>query len=226
MGIAGEANEMERMDRVRRLAGLVWVGAGLVAMMAWLVTRPERPPESVTWIVVLTIVAGTVVTLVAPPRVAWWGGRVAGIVIGIELVGAVADRFGVLGGPGAAGVSWGDWSHFRAETAELVPWDALIQPAAVAATIAELTLGLLLLAGLWWRWTGKATAGLFVVYLVAMIPGMGGASVLEYGVPVLIGGALISSARGTRGTRDGTRGRRPHAKNQIRSAPERRTVRA
>ena len=190
---------MERMDRVRRWGGLIWVGAGLVAMLAWVLTGPARPPAAVTWIVVLTVAAGTLaMVLAADRRLGWWGGRIAGIAIGIELAGAVADRFGLLGGPGDPGVSWGDWSHFRAETAELVPWDALVGPAAVGATIAELTLGVLLIAGPWWRWTGKATAGLFVVYLVAVVPGMGGASVLEYGVPVLVGGALMASARGTR----------------------------
>jgi hypothetical protein len=41
---------------------------------------------------------------------------------------------------------------------------------------------------------------LFVVYLVAMVPGMGAPSVLEYAVPVLIGGALVASGRGARPT--------------------------
>lgn len=77
-----------------------------------------------------------------------------------------------------------------------VPWSNLVEPAAVAATIAELVLGGLLVAGLWWRWTGKASAGLFFLYLVTMVPGMGAGSVLEYGVPVLIGGCLLTSARG------------------------------
>jgi uncharacterized membrane protein YphA (DoxX/SURF4 family) len=95
-------------------------------------------------------------------------------------------------------VSWGDWSHFRAETAQLVPWEHLVEPAAVLATCAELSLGALLVLGLWWRWVGKATAGLFAVYLVAMVPGVGAGSILEYGVPVLIGGGLIASARGSR----------------------------
>jgi hypothetical protein len=130
--------------------------------------------------------------------VSWWGGRLAGLVVGLELLGAVGDRFGAFGRPGDPMVSWGDWSHFRLEAAELVPWAALVSPAAVAATTAELVLGVLLVAGVWWRWTGKATAGLFVVYLVAMVPGMGAASVLEYAVPLLIGGALVSSSRGER----------------------------
>src|SRR5919198_431737 len=130
---------MERMDRVRRWGGLIWVGVVFVAMRAWLAPPPASPPGLVTWIVVVTVAAGTLAMLVAPrDSLRWWGGRVAGIAIGLELVGAVADRFGLLGGPGSPGVSWGDWSHFRAESAELVPWNALAQPAAIAATIAEL----------------------------------------------------------------------------------------
>jgi hypothetical protein len=190
---------MERMDRVRRVAGLTWVVVGVVMIVCWSVTGPDDAPGGVTWLVVGVIAAGTLASVVGrTAQIRWWGARIAGIVIGLELLGAVADRFGLLGGPGDPMVSWGDWTHFRAETAELVPWDALVQPAAVAATIAELTLGTLLVLGPWWRWIGKATAGLFAVYLVAMVPGMGPSSVLEYGVPVIIGGALVASARGTR----------------------------
>lgn len=78
-----------------------------------------------------------------------------------------------------------------------MPWSRLVPTAAVAATIAGFVLGGLLIAGPWWRRVGKATAGLFLVYLITMIPGMGAASLLEYGVPVLIGGSLLASARGT-----------------------------
>jgi hypothetical protein len=195
---------MERMDVVRRIGGTTWVVAGVLAMLVWTATGPSHPAGPATWVVVGVVAAGTALCLLVDGRPGWWGGRVAALVIGVELLGAVADRFGLLGGPGSPGVSWGDWSHFRAETAELVPWATLVQPAAVTATVAELTLGLLLVAGPWWRWTGKATAGLFVVYLVAMVPGMGVGSVLEYGVPVLIGGALVASARGSGPARSST----------------------
>lgn len=190
---------MERMDHARRVAGGVWVVLGAVLMVAWVATGPPDAPSAVTWLVAVTVVAGTATAFRARRESArWWGARIAGAVIGFELVGAVGDRFGLLGPPGAPMVSWGDWAHFRVETAELVPWDSLVQPAAVAATITELTLGTLLLVGPLWRWVGKATAGLFVVYLVAMVPGMGVTSVLEYAVPVLVGGALVTSARGPR----------------------------
>lgn len=205
---------MERMDHARRVAGGVWVVLGAVLMLGWAATGPADGPGAATWVVAATVVAGTALSFRAPAASArWWGARVAGIAIGLELVGAVGDRFGLLGPPGAPGVSWGDWSHFRVETAELVPWDALVQPAAVAATIAEPTLGALLVLGPWWRWAGKGTAGLFAVYLVAMVPGMGATSVLAYAVPVLVGGALVTSARGPRrrSVRSAVEPRRPQA---------------
>jgi len=190
---------MERMDHARRVAGGVWVVLGAALVLGWAVTAPPDGPDLVTWLVAATVVSGTAVAFRAgDPRARWWGARVAGAVIGFELVGAVGDRFGLLGPPGAPMVSWGDWAHFKVETAELVPWDSLVQPAAVAATVVELSLGTLLMLGPWWRWVGKATAGLFVVYLVAMVPGMGATSVLRYAVPVLVGGALVASGRGPR----------------------------
>lgn len=190
---------MERMDRARRIGGGVWVVLGVLATLGWMVSTPPVGPGPVTLAVLGVVVLGAAVQICAR-RVGWrwWAGRVIGIVIGVELLGAVAVRFGLLGGPGEPGVSWGDWAHFRAETAQLVPFSSLVDAAAVGATGAEIVLGVLLLAGTWWRWVGKATAGLFTVYLVAMLVGDGAAAVLQFGVPVLIGGALLTSARGAR----------------------------
>lgn len=187
---------MERMDRVRRLAGTVWAVGGLLAMLIWSLTGPRDRAGVITWIVTAFVIAAVAARASSARIASWWGARLAAAAIGVLLLGAVGDRFGLLGAPGDPGVSWGDWAHFRVETAELVPWSNLVQPAAVAATIAELALGGLLVAGFWWRWTGKASAGLFFVYLVTMVPGLGAGSVLEYGVPVLIGGSLLASARG------------------------------
>ena len=188
---------MERLDGIRRVAGAVWITAGLVAMLVWVAAGPDDPPGAVTWSVVAVLSVACLAQL-APSPAGWWSARVAAATLGVLLLGAVADRFGVLGAPGDPGVSWGDWSHFRSETAELVPGSLLVQPAAVLATVAETLLGALLVTGLWWRWTGKGAAGLFLVYLVVMVPGMGAGSILEYGVPVLIGGSLLASARGPR----------------------------
>jgi hypothetical protein len=192
-----EDRPMNRTDAIRRLIAVTWIAVGLAAMLAWTVIGPDGGAGIITWAVVLVVsLAG--VAQFGPQPVRWWGGRVAAVVVGGVLVGAVADRFGLLGGPGQPGVSWGDWSHFRAEAAQLVPWPSLVQPAAVAATAAELGLGLMLVAGAWQRGIGRGAAGLFFVYLIAMVPGTGAASILEYGVPILIGGSLLASAGGRR----------------------------
>ena len=192
---------MERMDRIRLRAGVVWVASGVLAMVVWTAGGAEPGVGPVTWAVVAALAAAITAQL-GPPRTRWWAARLGGSVIGVLLLGAVGDRFGVLGAPGDPGVSWGDWAHFRAETAELVPWSSMVPAAAVTATALELVLGALLVVGWQARWTGKLAAGLFAVYLIAMIPGMGFGSLLQFGVPVLIGGCLVASARGRRPVSD------------------------
>jgi hypothetical protein len=98
---------MERMDHARRVAGGVWVVLGAALVLGWAVTAPPDGPDLVTWLVAATVVSGTAVAFRAgDPRARWWGARVAGAVIGFELVGAVGDRCGLLGPPGAPLVSW------------------------------------------------------------------------------------------------------------------------
>src|SRR5215469_6204298 len=36
------------------------------------------------------------------------------LALGVTLLSAVADRFGIWGPPGAGAVSWGDWTYFVA----------------------------------------------------------------------------------------------------------------
>ncbi len=69
--------------------------------------------------------------------------------LGLTILSAVADRFGLWGSPGTANVSWGDWPHFVAYTAKVNSFlPGLCAPAlAVTATVAEALLGLALLLG-------------------------------------------------------------------------------
>jgi hypothetical protein len=48
------------------------------------------------------------------------------LALGVTLLSAVADRFGIWGPPGAATVSWGDWTHFVTGT---VPSETLRETA-------------------------------------------------------------------------------------------------
>jgi len=86
---------------------------------------------------------------------------------------------------------------FVAYTGELLPWapHGLVVAAAVSATVTEAVLAIWLASGWAYRWAGKAAAGLLTVYLVVMGFTVGLADVATYAVPLLVGGALLTSVR-------------------------------
>lgn len=96
--------------------------------------------DSLGWLICAAL-AGF--AIVGPRR---WPARLVRWLMAAEFLLAVADRFGWLGGPGSPGVSWGDWSRFVDYTARLTATGSLPHAVptslAVAATIAELGIGL------------------------------------------------------------------------------------
>ena len=106
---------------------------------------------------------------------------------------AVADRFGVLGGPGADGVSWGSWTIFRAYTAQLVPVpvDVVVDTAAVLATALETILALLLAVGLWTRIAAGVAALLTATFGVTMLVFLGPLAPFRYPVFVFTAAAIL-----------------------------------
>jgi uncharacterized membrane protein YphA (DoxX/SURF4 family) len=185
---------MERMDRARRTGGLSWVGAGVVFQLCWALFHGVVP-GAVAILIGAAVVALAVAVWVDAATARTAGGWLVAVLLAADLGGAVADRFGALGSPGAPGVSWGDWSHFVDYTRLLLGGVAgpAATAAAVGATVVECLLALALLTGCQRRWTGKAAAGLLTVYLVAMTATRGLDEVAAYAVPVLIGGALLVS---------------------------------
>ena len=183
---------MEWMDGARRVGGLAWVAGGVLFGIGWVLAGRPLPG-----VVTLTLVAAVLVlaALVVRPvgRATAVAGRVVAVLLAIAFAGAVADRFGLWGGPGASGVSWGSWSAFVDYTRTLLHGVPLpiATAAAVAATAAEIVLAAALLVGRQRRWTGKAAAGLLTCYLVAMGLSVGWAEVARYAVAVEIGGALL-----------------------------------
>ena len=106
------------------------------------------------------------------------------LALGLGFLSAVADRFGLWGAYGTPHVAWGDFGHFTAYTARINPWAwaSLVPVLAWTATIAEVVLALLLLAGLWIRWAGLASGVLLFLFGTGMIIGTGAKSALDASV--------------------------------------------
>lgn len=94
----------------------------------------------------------------------------ARVALGTAFLSAVADRFGLWGPPDAANVAWGDMTRFLAY-ANRLNWFAP-PPVAIAlgwtATILEIVLGVLLIAGVRLRLTGFAAGLLLAAFALAM----------------------------------------------------------
>lgn len=112
---------------------------------------------------------------------AGWAVRIA---LATAFVSAVADRFGLWGPPGAAGVSWGNIAQYNAYVAVL-NW---FLPAGLSgivgwtATIAEISLGIALLAGWQLRRTALLTALLLLSFALTMAMALGPKAPLSYSV--------------------------------------------
>lgn len=186
---------MQRMDGIRRAAGLMWLAAGLAFQLWWLVVGAVVPGV-VTLVLIGSVVLLGMAVLVRCSRLTRIAAAAVAVALALAFGGAVADRFGVFGGPGAEGVSWGSWSVFLGYTARMLPGtdDRLTALAAVGATVVEVVLSLMLLLNQQRRWVAKAAAGLLVVYLMTMLWSLGAAEVARYGVPALVGGALLLSS--------------------------------
>jgi putative oxidoreductase len=76
-----------------------------------------------------------------------------------------------------------------------------------AATVAELVLGILLVVGIWPRWTALASALLLVLFGVAMAISFGLKSPLDYSVFSASAGAILLALYQRRTERVATNGR-------------------
>jgi putative oxidoreductase len=97
---------------------------------------------------------------------------------------SVADRFGLWGPPGSPKAAWGNWSNFVKYTAVLnffLP-KQLVPTLAVAATIAESSLAILLILGLWKRQVAALSAGLLCLFALAMTFALDVKAPLDYSV--------------------------------------------
>jgi putative oxidoreductase len=101
--------------------------------------------------------------------------------LGIGFLSGIADRFGLWRG---RNVGYGNFDGFIQYTAKVISFmpASSIFFLAWAATIAELVLGILLLLGIWLRWTALASALLLILFGTAMAISFGLKSPLDYSV--------------------------------------------
>jgi uncharacterized membrane protein YphA (DoxX/SURF4 family) len=115
------------------------------------------------------------------------------VALGVGFLSAVADRFGLWGAFGTPNVDWGNFSRFL-EYTHTINWfvpEEMIPALGVIATVAEIFLGLLLLAGWHTRATALLSALLLLTFGIAMTLGLGVKAPLNYSVFTGVGGSLL-----------------------------------
>ena len=184
---------IEIAPAIKRVAyALLW--PALIAQTAWIVFEHFQrhvpllsmayPVAYVTLFFVLASTGGRI----------RWIATVLRLIIALSFLLPVADRMGLLGGPGTPGVTWGDFAHFITYTGQV---NAFMSPAtiptlAVLATIAEAALCLTMLLGIYTRASAIGSAALLFTYATAMT--ISGLSQFEYGVYLMCAGSLALAA--------------------------------
>jgi uncharacterized membrane protein YphA (DoxX/SURF4 family) len=170
---------------------LLWLA--LVGQVVWMALQHFRwhQPWSNMWYPIVFALPCLAVAL-ARGRIRWIS-SVLRVLIALAFLEAVADRFGLLGPPGSAGVSWGNFArfiHYTGVVNSFLP--AKVVPAlAVVATACETVLGLAMLLGIRIRWAAAGSAALLFLFATAMT--ISGLSQFAYGVYMVCAGAATLS---------------------------------
>lgn len=167
---------------------LLWLA--LIAQIVWMLVQHFRAHVafSAMWYPLAVVIA--CLLLACTNGHIRWIATLLRLLIGLAFLQAVGDRFGLFGGPGTAGVSWGDFAHFIAYTGQVNSFmpHAIIPTLAVLATICEITFGLTMLLGIRIRYATIGSAILLFLFATAMT--ISGLSQFSYGVYLMCAGAL------------------------------------
>jgi putative oxidoreductase len=128
-----------------------------------------------------------------------WAFLYARATLGIAFLSGIADRFGLWRG---RNVGYGNFEGFVRYTAKVNSFmpAASIPFLAWSATIAEFVLGVLLLAGVWLRWTAFASALLLILFGTAMAISFGLKAPLDYSVFSASATAFLLALKESRAT--------------------------
>ena len=115
------------------------------------------------------------------PRIDWqrWAIVYSRIALGAAFLSAVSSRVGLRGK--GFHESFADFISYTAQVNSFMP-ASTIPFLAWAATVAETTLGVLLIVGVWTRWVAWASAILLAMFGIAMAISFGIKSPLDYSV--------------------------------------------
>lgn len=132
----------------------------------------------------------------APTRWSGYAAMYLRLALGAAFFSAVADRFGVWGGPGAPGVAWGNFHNFLAYTATLNPWfpAAWIPAIGWIATVCEGVFGLALVLGFRTRWAAFLAGLLLLAFALGMAFGVSIKSPLDASVFTASAGSFLLAA--------------------------------
>ena len=118
------------------------------------------------------------------------------LTLAASFLSAVADRFGVWGLPGGAGVAWGSVEKYEEYVATL-NWflpHSLVSPVGWTATAVETLVAVGLVVGWRLRWVALVAGLLLTTFAVAMIVSLGPKPPLDYSVPSAAGAAWLLAA--------------------------------
>ncbi len=117
------------------------------------------------------------------------------VAIGAGFLSAVADRFGVWGAAGSTNVAWGDFSHYLADTARILPFLPAhsIRTVGWVLTVAQAVLGTALIGGVQTRLAAALSGCLLLFLAVGMTTGTGVKSALDASVYTAAAAAFLLS---------------------------------
>jgi putative oxidoreductase len=120
------------------------------------------------------------------------------LALALSFLFPVADRLGLLGPPGTAGVSWGDFTNFLSYNAQVNSFlPAAVRPAlGVTATVFETLFGVTLFMGVYTQLVAAGAGILLLLFGSAMAISLGIKSPFDYSVFSAMGGALLLAAWG------------------------------
>jgi uncharacterized membrane protein YphA (DoxX/SURF4 family) len=130
---------------------------------------------------------------VSPPTIRRLVPIFARLALGAGFLSAVADRFGLWGGPGVRHVAWGDFAHFLAYTRTLNPWlpASWIPALGWLVTIMETVLGVALVSGVARRLVAALSGALLLAFAAGMTLGTGVKTALDASVFAAAAGAFL-----------------------------------